>query len=170
MTKGEAAKGLRFLAKLCWETSEKSGWHEETTRMRRALETVRKGEASADNDATQDLLLIWGAERGHGVPVMSKLMLIATEVAEAAEVYRDTKTFSSIKGVYQNEGDGGPLCAYMDGRSSPLKPEGFGSELADIIIRVFDLAEELGIDLGAEVLRKMRYNATREYRHGGKAA
>lgn len=170
MTKDDAAEGLRYLAKLCWETSEKNGWHEETTRMRRALETARTGGASAHNDATQDLLSAWGAVRGHGVPVMSKLMLIATEVAEAAEVFRDAKAFSSIKGVYQNPGDGGPLCTYMDGWSTPLKPEGFGSELADIIIRVFDLAEELGIDLGAEVLRKMRYNATREYRHGGKAA
>lgn len=162
MTKEEAAKGLRFLAKLCWETSEKSGWHEETTRMRRAL----AGEGSTDE--TQYLFTVWGAARGHGVPVMSKLMLITTEVAEAAEVFRDAKTFGSIQATYQEAG--GRMHLYDDASTHPPKPEGFGSELADIIIRVFDLAEELGIDLGAEVLRKMRYNATREYRRGGKAA
>ncbi len=168
MTKEEAAKGLRFLAKLCWETSEKSGWHEESTRMRRALETVRTNTASAAGDATQDLLVSWGATRGDGVPVMSKLMLIATEVAEAAEVFRDAKTFGSIQATYQEVG--GRMRLYDDAFTHPPKPEGFGSELADILIRVFDLAEELGIDIGAEVLRKMRYNATREYRHGGKVA
>jgi hypothetical protein len=51
-----------------------------------------------------------------------------------------------------------------------LKPEGVPSELADIIIRVGDAAEEYNIDIGREVLLKMAYNATRPYKHGGKRA
>lgn len=42
-------------------------------------------------------------------------------------------------------------------------------ELADIVIRVCDLAQELGIDLGEAVVAKMAYNKTRPHKHGGKA-
>lgn len=49
------------------------------------------------------------------------------------------------------------------------KPEGVGSELADILIRLLDTAERYGIDLTYEFGRKIHYNKTRGYRHGGKA-
>ena len=43
-------------------------------------------------------------------------------------------------------------------------------ELADILIRCFDMAGALGVDIDAAVAEKMRYNSTRSYRHGGKVA
>ena len=46
------------------------------------------------------------------------------------------------------------------------KPIGVPSELADILIRVGDLAAYLGIDLEAEVAMKMAYNRTRPPKHG----
>ena len=49
-----------------------------------------------------------------------------------------------------------------------LKPEGFASELADVVIRVADVCGRLGLDLEAAVVEKMTYNATRPRRHGGK--
>lgn len=49
------------------------------------------------------------------------------------------------------------------------KPEGVGSELADLLIRVIDTADVLGIDLEAEYERKIAFNRTRPYQHGGKA-
>jgi hypothetical protein len=49
-----------------------------------------------------------------------------------------------------------------------LKPVGFGIELADAVIRIFDLAEWLDIDLDNLVQVKMNYNETRPMRHGGK--
>ena len=49
------------------------------------------------------------------------------------------------------------------------KPEGLPSELADVVIRVLDLAGWLQIDLGDAIRAKHAYNATRPYRHGGKA-
>lgn len=44
----------------------------------------------------------------------------------------------------------------------------FEDELADIVIRVMDLAETKGIDLQAHIEYKMRYNSLREYKHGKK--
>jgi NTP pyrophosphatase (non-canonical NTP hydrolase) len=51
-------------------------------------------------------------------------------------------------------------------------PEGahgcISEELADVVIRVFDAAEGLGLDILAAIARKHAYNLTRPYRHGGK--
>jgi NTP pyrophosphatase (non-canonical NTP hydrolase) len=48
------------------------------------------------------------------------------------------------------------------------KPEGVGSEFADILIRLLDEAERQGIDLDFEYARKVAFNRTRGHRHGGK--
>ena len=48
------------------------------------------------------------------------------------------------------------------------KPEGLGSEIADVFIRLLDTAQRAGIDLRAEYERKLAYNRTRPYRHGNK--
>ena len=81
--------------------------------------------------------------------IPTKLMLIVCEAAEAMEDFRK-KGADPSKMTY----------------SEKLKPEGFPSELADILIRVGDLAGILGIDLEAAVVEKMAYNRTREYMHG----
>lgn len=44
----------------------------------------------------------------------------------------------------------------------------FEDELADIVIRVMDLAAHKGIDLESHITLKMRYNEMREYKHGKK--
>lgn len=43
-------------------------------------------------------------------------------------------------------------------------------ELADIIIRACDTARARGIDIGAAVVAKHKYNKTRPHLHGGKLA
>jgi NTP pyrophosphatase (non-canonical NTP hydrolase) len=43
-------------------------------------------------------------------------------------------------------------------------------ELADIVIRAFDTAEALGIDIEAAVSAKHDYNMSRPLKHGGKLA
>lgn len=48
------------------------------------------------------------------------------------------------------------------------KPCGFPSELADVVIRVMDISEHMGIDLEKEIITKHKYNKTRPYRHGDK--
>jgi NTP pyrophosphatase (non-canonical NTP hydrolase) len=41
-------------------------------------------------------------------------------------------------------------------------------ELADIVIRVFDDATYLGVDIESAIIRKHAFNKTRPHRHGGK--
>ena len=48
------------------------------------------------------------------------------------------------------------------------KPEGLPIELADVIIRILDFAERHDIDMEDAITKKMNYNASRPYRHGGK--
>ena len=85
--------------------------------------------------------------------IPEKLCLIHSEVSEALEVYRDTDRNTDLMNkVWFRESDG--------------KPEGFGPELADIVIRVGDLAHALNVDLDEEVGRKMSFNEGRPFKHG----
>lgn len=77
-----------------------------------------------------------------------RIALIHSEASEALEAYRrnrDTSPYTGENG----------------------KPEGVPSELADVIIRVCDLAEEHGVQgLYMALLDKLKYNLTREPKHG----
>jgi NTP pyrophosphatase (non-canonical NTP hydrolase) len=53
------------------------------------------------------------------------------------------------------------LQEYRNGRT-------VGEELADAVIRIFDMCEGLGINIEEEVKKKNRTNRTRDFRHGGK--
>ncbi len=80
------------------------------------------------------------------------LCLIHSEISEALEEYRDGRDPREIR--YSDEG----------------KPEGFGIELADAVIRIADLCGYYGIDLSRLLQIKMEYNEGRPMRHGGKLA
>jgi|TARA_R110002110_G_scaffold181380_6_gene387641 NTP pyrophosphatase (non-canonical NTP hydrolase) len=90
----------------------------------------------------------WDKERNVG----EQLALIHAELSEALEEYRNGVDISL---VYFNP-------------DKPTKPEGFPTELADVIIRVLDMCGGAEIDIAAVVRQKMDYNKTRPYRHGGK--
>jgi NTP pyrophosphatase (non-canonical NTP hydrolase) len=51
-------------------------------------------------------------------------------------------------------------------RESDQKPEGVPIELADAVIRCFDMAYVFGIDLEAAIKEKHAFNKTRPYLHG----
>jgi NTP pyrophosphatase (non-canonical NTP hydrolase) len=82
-----------------------------------------------------------------------KLALCHSEISEALEELRNGHAPCE---VYFNEGS--------------AKPEGFGIELADCIIRIAHICGHHGVDLDDMLRRKMAYNKTRPYRHGGKKA
>ena len=90
------------------------------------------------------------------------IALLHTEVSEMFEAYREgglgdqtAITASDITGVRQ-PGDALP------------KPEGFGSEVADVLIRLLDTCKRRGVNLAWEFERKLAFNATRGHKHGGK--
>jgi len=107
----------------------------------------------------------WNEDRG----VPECLALIHSEVSEALEDYRNglMSTVLHMDGGLQIQPE--PK-TFLDYASAGAKPEGFPIELADILIRIFDLAGRLNIDLDQAVAIKMAYNATRPERHGGKKA
>lgn len=79
-------------------------------------------------------------DKPRGIPEL--LCLIHSEVSEALEAYRN--------------------------RIEPGAKGWIGEELADIIIRVYDMAEYLEIDIEEEVKNKFVINLKRPYRHGNK--
>lgn len=107
----------------------------------------------------------------------SKMMLIVTEVAEAVDELRTGKLPTQT--YYHDPHLPNSLVAEVGvAREQELiercsvgklrKPEGVPSELADVVIRVFDYAGIRGIDLQAIILEKLDYNATRPAMHGGR--
>lgn len=87
----------------------------------------------------------WYSEAGDR-NIGEQLMLVVTEVAEAMEDLRVGKMEMTL--------------------SESGKPEGFPVEIADVMIRLFDLAGYLKIDLEEAVRTKMAYNETRPHKHG----
>ena len=79
----------------------------------------------------------------------AKLALAHSELSEALEVLRDPERTTDE--VWYREEDG--------------KPEGFGMELADAVIRIGDLAARAGADLDRCVTEKMQFNMGRPFKH-----
>lgn len=83
----------------------------------------------------------------------TQIALMHSELSEALEEVRD----GNIGVYYTNKSNGERI---------HMKPEGLPVELADCIIRIFDLCAALNIDLYRALEEKMDYNNHREYKHG----
>lgn len=93
------------------------------------------------------------------------IALMHSELSEALEDHRDGRGFTEV--WYEKKIDGVTRVSLTQPDES-WKPCGIPTELADVVIRIFDTCGHLGIDLEAAIHEKMAYNATRPRRHGGK--
>lgn len=71
------------------------------------------------------------------------IALLHTEVAEAVEAYRDHRLADGTKPVCGRAANGEEPCP----EHGPSKPEGVGSELADVLIRLLDTADVFGFEV-----------------------
>ena len=88
-------------------------------------------------------------EKGDRNP-LELMMLMVSEIAEACEEKR--KPGGIAEGYFIKDG----------------KPEGEAVELIDCVIRILDYFGHKGWDAEHILRLKVKYNATRPYRHGGK--
>jgi NTP pyrophosphatase (non-canonical NTP hydrolase) len=101
-------------------------------------------------------------------PFGDLIALCHTELSEAYEEYRNGHGVNEryYTGSFRTDNEGKMTPdSVVSG-----KPEGIPSELADVMIRILDMAEAFGINLQEVMLEKHEYNKTRGYRHGGKVA
>ena len=135
------------------------------------------------NELAQEVHATATANGWHEKPVsfIEQLCLIHSEVSEAVEDFRDGEdpavVYFSCSYTLMKRGQDAryaklastPIVEYNPVQTDVYrKPEGIPTELADVIIRVLDIAAEFGIDLDTAMRLKMDYNKTRGYKHGGK--
>ena len=97
------------------------------------------------NELAQDITT-WRKVKGFRTPdsikdrehTLAKLMLIVSEIGEAAEAVRDEN--------YEN----------------------FDEEICDTLIRILDIVGAMRIDCISGIVKKMEFNETRPQRHGRK--
>lgn len=101
------------------------------------------------------------------------LCLIHSEVSEALEADRNDNYSRADEITLGGLADKNYGASYFDDDTfhnafvRKVK-DSFEDELADIVIRVFDMAAYKGIDLEKHIQAKMRYNKLRPHKHGGK--
>ena len=110
------------------------------------------------------------ALRARCAPALAPLTV--EHVCEQAHDYARRAGFYNDDGTHKSGGVAGQLALIHSEVSEALEAHRFGNlkglaeELADVVIRVADLARALNFDLSWEILHKMAANEARPHRHG----
>lgn len=139
----EAVSGLARLMEVAHFISRKKGWWDKWINAR--------GRVEIGVDA-----------------LLGRIMLVVTELAEASEAVRDGQ--QDLRFEHPDQGVKYALSHDWSELRNGFKPEGLPAELADAVIRIFDIARGLKIDLGYAIVVKMYHNQFRRHRHGGRLA
>ena len=141
-------EALRELQQVVWQANEDKGFHQDRPE-RADFVFGERGDAAFLKAVRDDQT--------------NRLMLI---VGEASEGHDELRSGHAVGETYY------PTAVHEwpedQPAPGPFKPEGVPSELADIVIRCFDMAGVEGIDLAGMIGEKITYNATRPYKHGRK--
>jgi len=100
------------------------------------------------------------------------LMLCVSELSEALEAHRKGK-FSDLEALKRSVDSSGPipenlLMTMTSMHFEVFVKDTFEDEIADTVIRLFDLCEGFGIDIETHIRLKTNYNKTRPFKHGKK--
>ena len=95
------------------------------------------------------------------------IALIHSEASEALEADRIEK-YAEMDETLWNDMNNSPEADYFPHAFKEYCKDTFEDELADIMIRVMDLAHYIGIDLEKHIEAKMKFNSLREHKHGKK--
>ncbi|WP_304708420.1 hypothetical protein [uncultured Rikenella sp.] len=136
-------KTLNELAVEAHAIAEENGWHDDPR---------LGGDAKAFHDVLADM---WQG---------TQIALIQSELSEALEAVRKERRadLSAIDELAMWHVDDFRRLFERHVKDT------LEDELADAIIRILDFARTMGIDIERHVELKMKYNALRPYRHGGK--
>lgn len=93
------------------------------------------------------------------------LMLIVSELGEALEADRKGKRFNKV--FYDDDKKNHNYILKSELFEKHIK-DTFEDEIADVFIRLVDLAAGLNIDLEWHISQKMSYNSERPYKHNKK--
>ncbi len=100
------------------------------------------------------------------------LCLIHSEVSEALEADRKNhyaaKTWNMEHNIDLEDMDSPNKKFYFQQEFEVAIKNSFEDELADVMIRVMDLAAFKGVDLEYHIKMKMAYNSMRQHKHGKK--
>jgi hypothetical protein len=154
----ETVLTFRRLAQEYYTTSAKSGFHRNDY-----LENVLSGTPIPD-----EVVHLWDMLQDS-----NRLMLIVGEASEAHEQIRagravDEIYYTCAKCKQETKRIALQVHFISECCGAPCKPEGVLSELADVVIRIFDMCGARRLDLGAMMVEKAAYNKSREELHGKK--
>ena len=141
----------------CYDVSASKGFHSTDT-FRDAVNAVLNNDEDYNNNdsypspETNEVvdIIVRGLEGEWEQMQHAKRMLLI--VGEISEAFEELRAGHAANEVYRKDG----------------KPEGVPIELADVQIRLWDMAQTMGISLQSEVHCKENYNRTREFMHGKK--